>query len=108
MQQQSGNPYTKANVSKIEMAQRRGARFVLRNYNQKSSVMLDQLGWKSLHYVGYVVVNLLLRWLDRVFEWRYLTTVSYNNNNKLYFPDFNKVLQYCKSHLNLIINYFLN
>ena len=37
-------------VSKIEMVQRRAARFVLRNYNRTSSVsdMLDQLGWKSL------------------------------------------------------------
>ena len=52
------------------MVQRRAARFVLRNYNQKLSAsdMLDQLGSKLLHCVGCVVVNLLLRWLDRVFE----------------------------------------
>jgi len=31
-----------------------------------------------------------------------------NNNNKLYLHDYNKVLQYCKSRLNLIINYFIN
>ena len=31
-----------------------------------------------------------------------------NNNNKLYLHDYNKVLQYCKSHLNLIINYLIN
>ena len=31
-----------------------------------------------------------------------------NNNNKLYLYDYNKVLQYCKSYLNLIIDSFLN
>ena len=31
-----------------------------------------------------------------------------NNNNKLYLHDYNKVLQYCQSYLNLIIDSFLN
>ena len=34
--------------------------------------------------------------------------VSINNNNKLYFHYYNKVLQYCKSYLDLIIDSFLN
>ena len=34
--------------------------------------------------------------------------VSINNNNKFYFHYYNKVLQYCKSYLNLIIDSFLN
>ena len=29
--------------------------------------------------------------------------VNNNNNDKLYLHDYNKVLQYCKSYLNLII-----
>ena len=29
-----------------------------------------------------------------------------NNNNKLYLLDYNKVLQYCKSYLKLIIDSF--
>jgi len=31
-----------------------------------------------------------------------------NKNNKLYLHDYNKVLQNCKSHLNLIIDYLIN
>ena len=38
-------------------------------------------------------------------KWQYL---SNNNNNKLYLHKYNKVLQYCKSYLNLIIDSFLN
>ena len=34
--------------------------------------------------------------------------VSINNNNKFYLHYYNKVLQYCKSYLNLIIDSFLN
>ena len=30
--------------------------------------------------------------------------LTINNNNKIYLHDYNKVLQYCKSYLNLIIN----
>ena len=43
----------------------------------------------------------------------YYDLVSYcqeynNNSNKLYLPGYNKVLQYCKSYLNLIIDSYLN
>ena len=31
-----------------------------------------------------------------------------NNNNKLYLHDCNNVIQYCKSYLNLILNYLIN
>ena len=34
--------------------------------------------------------------------------ITNNNNNKLYLHDYNKELQYCKSHFNLIINYLIN
>ena len=30
------------------------------------------------------------------------------NNNKLYLHDYNNILQYCKSNLNLTINYLIN
>lgn len=44
------SPYTKQNVSKIEMVQRRAARWVKNNYSPYDSVtrMLDDLGWRSL------------------------------------------------------------
>ena len=31
-----------------------------------------------------------------------------NNNNKLYLHDYNNILQYCISNLNLTINYLIN
>ena len=44
------NPYTKQNTNKIEMIQRRAARWVKNNYSPYDSVsnMLDGLGWRSL------------------------------------------------------------
>ena len=44
------NPHTKQNISKIEMVQRRAARWVKNNYSPYESVsnMLDNLGWRSL------------------------------------------------------------
>jgi len=44
------DPYTKSNINKIEMIQRRAARYVCNDYRRTSSVteMLQQLGWKSL------------------------------------------------------------
>ena len=44
------DPYTKDIAKKIEMIQRRAARFVVRRYHQTSSVdaMLDQLCWETL------------------------------------------------------------
>ena len=44
------NPYTKQNINKIEMIQRRAARWVKNNYSQYDSVlnMLVGLGWRSL------------------------------------------------------------
>ena len=44
------NPYTQKNVNKIEMVQRRSARYVSGDYNQSSSVatMLSKLQWPSL------------------------------------------------------------
>ena len=46
-------------------------------------------------------VNLL------VLLWYYVLPFTYNNNNnKHYLHDHNKVLQYCKSYLKLIIDSF--
>jgi hypothetical protein len=44
------DPHTKMNIDKIEKVQRRAARFVLRNYEQKASVtdMIQTLGWPTL------------------------------------------------------------
>ena len=44
------SPHTKQNTQKIEMVQRRAARWVENNYSTYDSVstMLDNLGWRSL------------------------------------------------------------
>ncbi len=44
------DPYTKENIHKIEMVQRRAARWTQNDYSTYSSVtdMLDRLGWRSL------------------------------------------------------------
>ena len=44
------DPYTKVKRDKLEMVQRRAARFVYRNYDRSASVtaMLEKLGWRSL------------------------------------------------------------
>ena len=44
------DPYTKDNQNKLEMVQRRAARYVYRDYSRDSSVtaMLQCLGWRSL------------------------------------------------------------
>ena len=51
---------------------------------------------------------------DAIVQMAYYDFVSYRqeynnyNNNKLYLYGYNKVLQYCESYLNLIIDSFLN
>ena len=49
------SPYTKQNIQKIEMVQRRAARWVSNSYSYYDSVsaMLSNLGWRSLEYCGY-------------------------------------------------------
>ena len=44
------DPYTLTNINKIEMVQRRAARFVLNRYHRTASVsnMLEHLGWEPL------------------------------------------------------------
>ena len=44
------NPHTKCNVDKIQMVQRRAARFVCHDYSRYShvSTMINALGWESL------------------------------------------------------------
>ena len=46
------NPHTKHNIDKIEMVQRRAARYVLNRFHNTSSVtdMINTLGWRSLEY----------------------------------------------------------
>lgn len=44
------DPYTKQNRDRVEMVQRRAARYVLNNYDRSASVteMLKQLDWDTL------------------------------------------------------------
>ena len=46
------DPYTKSNIDKIEMVQRRAARYVTNRYHNTSSVsgMLVTLAWRPLEY----------------------------------------------------------
>jgi hypothetical protein len=47
---QAWDPHTKKDITRLEMVQRRAARFALRDYSTYSSVtkMLDELGWDPL------------------------------------------------------------
>ena len=49
------SPYTKENINKIEMLQRRAAHWVCNDYSLYSSVtyMLSNLGWRSLELRCY-------------------------------------------------------
>ena len=49
------SPYTKENINKIEMLQRRAARWVCNDHSPYSSVtdMLSNLGWRSLELRRY-------------------------------------------------------
>ena len=49
------SPYTKQNIQKIEMVQRRAARWVSNSYSYYDSVsaMLSSLDWRSLEYRRY-------------------------------------------------------
>ena len=44
------DPHTKDHISKIEMVQRRAARWTISNFDRRASVteMLDKLGWRTL------------------------------------------------------------
>ena len=67
-------PYTKMNIDKLEIVQRKAARFVLNRYHNTSSVsnMLEQLGWKSLPdrrmvlrlYMFYKIQTAWRSWAD--------------------------------------------
>ena len=51
------SPYTKENIEKVEMIQRRAARWVSNDYSPYSSVteMMSNLGWRSLECRRYDV-----------------------------------------------------
>ena len=52
------DPYTNTNIKKLEMVQRRAARFVKGDYDRTSSVtaMLDELGWDKKTSQGYNIL----------------------------------------------------
>ena len=47
------SPYTKENKDKIEMVQRRAARWVSDDYSSSFTEMMSNLGWRSLENRGY-------------------------------------------------------
>ena len=59
------SPYTQNNIHKIEMVQRRAARWTLYSYTRQASVieMLTHLGWRSLDY--RTVTNNFIKFLCR-------------------------------------------
>ena len=64
------DPFTQANINRLEMVQRRYARFVFQDYHRTSSVtdMLHKLGWPTLQerraqakvYMIYCIMNSLI------------------------------------------------
>ena len=79
------DPFTQENQNKIEMVQRRAARFVCNNYSREASVtaMLDELGWRSLKQrrtdqrliMLYKIVNNLIE-VDIVNELKHIVDTS--------------------------------
>ena len=55
--------YTAKNMKKVEMVQRRAARWILSRYNRQDSVtdMLNELGWKSLQ--SRRIIDPMQKWL---------------------------------------------
>jgi hypothetical protein len=51
--------YTHDNINKLEMVQRRAARYVQNNYHNTSSVtsMIDTLGWPTLAERRYLYIS---------------------------------------------------
>jgi hypothetical protein len=89
------DPYTQQNINKIEMVQRRAARYVCNRYHNTSSVtnMLKGLGWRSLQarrtdaklILFYKIVNGIVA----IPFQPYLTPVLRKNSKKLNTPAFN-------------------
>ena len=88
------DPYTWENIDKLEMVQRRAARYVCNNYIQMASVtgMLQRLGWRSLQQRcadirlvflykcmnGLVVVDLSVRLVRQTRPSRHCNSMAYH------------------------------
>ena len=93
------DPYTQENQHKIEMVQRRAARYVCNNYTRDASLttMLHQLGWRSLlqrrAYIRLVFLYKCINCLVAVDLSRDLirpTRPSRHRNSRSYNVPFNK------------------
>ena len=60
------SPYTQQNINKIEMIQRRAARWVNHDFSSYSSVssMISQLGWRTLYDRRLDPVSQCFTWLQ--------------------------------------------
>ena len=93
------DPFTQVNQNKIEMVQRRAARFVCNNYSREASVtaMVKELGWRSLKQrradqrlvMLYKIVNNLVD-VDLCNELIPLTRNSRNNHSRAFKIPFEK------------------
>ena len=73
---------------------------VERNNEKSRLISLSEILFRSLELcLKWGIALWLLTLLDHV-----LFFTTNNNNNKPYLHDYNKVLQYCKSYLKLIID----
>ena len=83
------SPFTKTNIDKIEMVQRKAARFVFNDYYRYSSVsnMLQQLNWDSLEcrrtkaiiIMFYKIINNIVAVNFSNFLHRYFSTTRGHN-----------------------------
>ncbi len=76
------DPYTKANIKKLEMVQRRAARYILNRFRNISSVgeMLTHLNWTSLvthrHHAKLTMMYKMINGLAAVYYQQYIIPVE--------------------------------
>jgi hypothetical protein len=112
------NPYTKERINKIEMAQRRAARYVTKIYHNISSVssMIDHLGWETLESktrtkAQLTMLSKITNNLIDIPADEYLTPASgntrSNHNKKLRQPTTSTILQHTTGTRNPTLSFHL-
>ena len=99
------SPYTQNNIHKIEMVQRRAARWTLDNYTRQASVseMLTHLGWRSLEQrrnnsqlcLFYKIIHGLVA-LDLPPYVEHPTRISHKNSHPLVYRQIHTSVDYYK------------
>ena len=81
-----------------------GRRELGRIYAQNVQRRLGRVRVGYFYTENSVFYSIIAYLMCPVFTLIDFNVLTINNNNKIYLHDYNKVLQYCKSYLNLIIN----